>query len=198
MLQNLIMYLVRARSCVMGFAKHCPELIYWKGLIIWFGIVRLEYKGVPLLSIFDTLEFRRIMCRGWIEWYCLPNGIGNIPWLHYFLAILFNMFYGWAAPIALNFTSMSQHFFIDVLAFSLDTYSCQLFFLLARMTCLAFTLFIQYSCKFVFVGYLLKTLRDLFRSNIASLHSSEKHGFCGFLGLGFDFGIVSLAISQSL
>ena len=28
------------------------------------------------------------------------------------------------------------------------------------------------------------------------LHSSEIHGFCGFLGLGLDFGIISLAISQ--
>ena len=94
--------------------------------------------------------------------------------------------------------TMSQHSYIDVLAFSLDTYSCQLFFLLARMTCLALALFIQYPCKFAFVGDLLKTLRDLFRSNIASLHSSENHGFCGFLGLGFDFCIVWLAISQSL
>ena len=91
--------------------------------------------------------------------------------------------------------TMSQHSYIDVLAFSLDTYSCQLFFLLARMTCLALALFIQYPCKFAFVGDLLKTLRDLFRSNIASLHSSENHGF---LGLGFDFCIVWLAISQSL
>ena len=49
------------------------------------------------------------------------------------------------------------------------------------------------SCKCAFVGDLLKTLRDLFRSKIASLHSSENHGFCGFLGLGFDFGIVALA-----
>ena len=65
------------------------------------------------------------------------------------------------------------------------------------MTCLALALIIRYSCKFVFVGDLLKTLRDLFRSNIASLHS-ENHGFCGFSGLGFDFGIVSLAILQSL
>ena len=101
-------------------------------------------------------------------------------------------------PLPLILWTMSQHFFIDVLAFSLDTYSCQLFLLLARMTCLALALFIRYSCKFVFVGDLLKTLRDIFRSNIASLHSSENHGFCGFLGLGVDFGIVSLAISQSL
>ena len=101
MLQNLIMYLVRARSCVMGFAKSSPELIYWKGLIIWFGIVRLEYKGVSLLSIFDALELRRIMCRGGIEGYCLPNGIGNIPWLRYFFAILLNMFYRRTAPLTL-------------------------------------------------------------------------------------------------
>ena len=66
------------------------------------------------------------------------------------------------------------------------------------MARLALALFIRYSCKFVFVGDLIKTLRNLFRSNIASLHSSENRGFCGFLGLGFDFGIVSLAISQSL
>ena len=47
---------------------------------------------MSLLSIFDALEFKRIMCRGGIEGYCLPNGVGNIPWLCYFLAILFNMF----------------------------------------------------------------------------------------------------------
>ena len=64
--------------------------------------------------------------------------------------------------------------------------------------CLALALFIQYCCKFAFAGDLLKTLRDLFRSKIASLHSSENHIFCGYLGLGFDFGIVWLAISQSL
>ena len=102
-------------------------------------------------------------------------------------------------PLPLILWTMSQHFFIvDVLAFNFDTYSCQLFFLLARMTCLASALFMRYSCKFAFVGELLKIRRDIFSSKIASLHSSENHGFCGFLGLGFDFGIVWLAISQSL
>ena len=38
------------------------------------------------------------MCRGRIKGYCLPNGVGNIPWLCYFLAILLNMFYGQTAP----------------------------------------------------------------------------------------------------
>ena len=98
-------------------------------------------------------------------------------------------------PLPLILRTMSQHFFMDVLAFNFETYSCQLFFLLARMTCLALAPFTRYCCKFVFVGDLLKTLRDLFRSKIASLHSSENHGFCGFLGLGFDFGIFWLAIS---
>ena len=104
MLQNLIMYLIRTRSCVMGFAKRSPELIYWKGLIIWFGMVRLQYKGVPFLSIFDALKLRWIMCRGWIEGYCLADDVGNIPWLCYFFAILLNMFYGWTAPLTLDFT----------------------------------------------------------------------------------------------
>ena len=108
------------------------------------------------------------------------------------------MFTDGLPPLPLILRTMSQHFVIDVLAFNFDTYSCQLFFLLARMTCLALALFIRYSYKLSLVGDLLRTLRDLFRSKIASLHSSETHGFCGFVGLGFDFGIVWLAISESL
>ena len=137
------------------------------------------------------------MCRGGIKGYCLRNGNGNIPWLRYFFAILLNMFYKLTAPLPLILRTLSQHFFVDVLAFNFDTYSCQLFFLLARMTCLALALFIQNSCKFAFVGDLLNTLRHRFLSKITCLHSSENHGFCSFLGLGFDFGIVSLVISQS-
>ena len=119
----------------------------------------------------------------------------NPPWILNCFSICFT---DRLPPLPLILRTMSQHFFIDVLAFNFDTYSCQLFFLLARMTCLALALFIRYSCKFAFVGDLLNTLRDLFRSKIASLHSSENHGFCGILGLGYDFGIVWLAISQSL
>ena len=59
----------------------------------------LEHKGVSLLSISDALELRRIMCRGGIEGYCLTNGVGNIPWLCYFFAILLNMFYRWTTPL---------------------------------------------------------------------------------------------------
>ena len=63
------------------------------------------------------------------------------------------------------------------------------------MTCLALALLIRYSCKLAFDGKNLKILRYRFQSKIACLHSSENHGF---FGLGLDFGIVSLPISQSL
>ena len=48
------------------------------------------------------------------------------------------------------------------------------------------------------MGNLLKVLRDHPWSKIVCLHPLENRGFCDFLGLGLDFGIVSLAISQSL
>ena len=123
-------------------------------------------KWLSLFSISNELEIRRLICRGGIEEYCLANGIGNIPCLCYFFAIIFNMFHGWTGhppppppPLPSSLRTMSQHFFIGVLAFSFETYSCQLSLLLARMTCLALALFIQYSCKFAFVGDLLKTLK---------------------------------------
>ena len=66
-------------------------------------------------------------------------------------------FTGGLPPLLLILQTMSQHFFIDVLAFNFDTYSCQLFFLLARMTCLGLTLFIQYSCNLPLLEFFLKT-----------------------------------------
>ena len=55
----------------------------------------------------------------------------------------------------------------------------------------------RYSCKFAFVGYPLKILTDGFQSKMACLNSGN-YGLCGIFGLGLDFGIISLAISQSL
>ena len=62
------------------------------------------------------------MCRGGIEGYCHPNGVGNIPWLCYFLPFFSICFTDGLPPLPLILRTLSQHFFIDVLAFSLDTH----------------------------------------------------------------------------
>ena len=56
---------------------------------------------MSLLSIFDELECMGIMCRGLIEGYYFPNGIGNIPWFRYFFSHSFQNVYRQTSPLPL-------------------------------------------------------------------------------------------------
>ena len=57
--------------------------------------------------------------------------------------------------------TMSQHIFINVLAFNFDTFAPTIL-LVGTNDLPCFSRFIHYSCKFAFVGDLLKTLKTSF------------------------------------
>ena len=127
--------------------------------------------------------------------YRFSNGISNIIWFC-FLPILFNLFYKWTTPLPLILRIMSQHFFIEVLAFDFDTCSCLTFLLLAQMTCLALALLFRYSCKFAFVRNLLKILSNrqapMLHWNCIPMQSEDNGCSCNSVSIFCDYNLQSL------